>query len=168
MFQCTRFTVAIVIGGMVLHLTAVPCAVSQQPKVTQSGIPIFAGRWKSDLKATMDFNDKYAKLGDGQRAVLQKVFGRNTLIVEKDTLTVESPAVSFERDGKKYDLDALTETYKYKIIGTTANAVAISTKDNKGTKALAIWHFEDGYIWTYISDSPFAPIHVREYFRRVE
>jgi hypothetical protein len=135
-----------------------------------NALPTLVGQWKSDVAKTMAFNERHAKLEPGQIAALKQLFGKNTLAFTDSECTMTMPSVSIKRSGKSVELDALEETFPYFVVATTSDAVAIKVigATHSKSETLSIWHFENGYVWTYVGDSPFGWFHVREYFRRIE
>lgn len=126
------------------------------------------GKWRSDAKKTMQFNREHARLEAGQIDALEQIFGKLTLEITKTHFYAELPAQSITRNGETIELDATRQTVPYTVIGRTSEAVATKTtyQDPDQLDELAIWHFEGDSMWTYVGDSPFGWLHVREYFTK--
>lgn len=121
------------------------------------------GKWKSDLKRSIDFNDEHGNLKKEARDVMRQLLGTTTFVYDADSYVVESPAQRITGvTGKVVELDASRERRPYEVLGATDEQVAIKHEGAFGEE-IRILHFEDGCFWIYVELN-----HTREYFERID
>ncbi len=123
------------------------------------------GKWKSDVSKTMEFNEKYAKLEEGQIAALWQIFGKNTVTFSSSHCEVRTPAYTLKRGDKEIVVGESIDRFPMKILAETDDSIVIQTMDNEkdSTAAeFAIFHVEGKYLWTYVGGA--WDLHLREYY----
>jgi hypothetical protein len=97
--------------------------------------------------------------------------GHLTITFTVSTIALEMPNVETRTsEGQKSQLAGFRETHRYRVLGTTADAVAIkSVEPVTGKNAITVYNFVDpDTMWVYTGGVDSATsTHLREYFVRV-
>ncbi len=124
------------------------------------------GKWKSDLKKTMEFNSKYAKLNDKQTDFFNKIFGQMIIEYREDgTVISYFPEI---HDTSKFSV----EEYNFSVVAKGAECVVIT--DPLYCELLQTIYFDlsdNETYWIYVNKHPIFRadnMHIREYFTKIE
>src|SRR6056297_146727 len=183
-----RYTMAFFVIFMLLGYAG--CANTLHPVDSKKKDPRLYGKWKSDLKKTMDFNSKYAGLTEGQIKNFKKIFGKlkveyfengtiksffpeygnpDELTVDECQYTViakDSECVVIV-DNSHLQEDAIFKEELLKVIHFTDCACEDDGKRHKGTNPCDCCKT----YWIYIDKHPIfrsENLHIREYFTKIE
>jgi len=91
------------------------------------------GSWKSDLKLTSEYLQKYAKVSEHQKKAFNILFGKSVITFKSDgtgAITKE-PFIIQTKDGGQIPMSGTNSTFSYAIIGESEGQVVIkiTTKD---------------------------------------
>jgi hypothetical protein len=128
------------------------------------------GKWRSNLELTTEYNEKHAKLSEGQRKVFSQMFGK----MEVDYSTpgkceVFLPRNRIHTDEKDIETDEFKEICEYKIIYRNQRSIVIVYNDPLQGEMVRTINFvhEDTY-WIYLGGNGFLDLNMREYFTRIK
>jgi len=134
--------------------------------------PKLVGQWKSDADLSMRFNTERSKLESKTTLFLSQLMGHLTMTFTVNTVAFEMPNVETRTaEGQKSQLVGFRETHRYRVLGTTADAVAIkSVEPVTGKDAITVYNFVGpDTMWVYSGGIDSATsTHLREYFVRVK
>jgi hypothetical protein len=137
-----------------------------------SAEPSLIGQWKSDAHLTMSFNTERSKLEDKTALFLSQIMGHLTITFTPDTIVFDMPNVETQTsEGKKSQLVGFRESHRYRVLGATADAVAVrSVEPVTGKDTITVYNFVGtDTMWTYSGGTDNAPSsHLREYFVRIK
>jgi hypothetical protein len=133
--------------------------------------PKLVGQWKSDADLSMRFNTERSKLESKTTLFLSQLLGHMTVTFTVNTVVVDMPNVETRTaEGQMSQLTGFRETHRYRVLGTTADAVAIkSVEPVTGKDAITVYNFVGpDTMWVYSGGVDSATsTHLREYFVRV-
>lgn len=134
--------------------------------------PNLVGQWKSDADLTMRFNSSRSKLEPKTELFLSQIMGHLTLTFTEDTIAFDMPNVDTQTaEGKKSQLVGFRETHPYRVLGATADSIAVqSVEPVTGKDTITVYNFVGpDTMWVYSGGTENVPSsHLREYFVRIE
>lgn len=141
------------------------------PWTSVDAAPALIGKWKSDHELTMRFARDRAKMEDKTILFLDQMMGRLSLVFTPTQLLAEMPDWQSETaGGVRSQLVGFRESHRYKVLGSTADQVAImSPEPVTGRQTITVYNFEGpDTMWVYVAGASFPPLNIREYFVRVK
>jgi hypothetical protein len=135
--------------------------------------PTLIGQWKSDANLTMSFNTAHAKLDDRKLLLSSQLVGHMTVTFSARDETMVMPDLDIKNgEGKTSRLPGTQQTNRYRLLGSTPNAIAIAkVESNNGIESITVYNFEGpDTMWVYSggSDTVAPDSHLREYFVRIK
>jgi hypothetical protein len=133
--------------------------------------PTLLGKWQSSKQLTMSFARDRAKLEDKTILFLDQMMGQLRLTFTQDHIVSVMPDwQSKTAEGKTSQLVGFSETHPYKVLGTTATQVVVSSIEPvTGRKAITVYNFVgENTMWVYLGEESFPELNIREYFVRIK
>ena len=153
---------SVVVGG---NSTSADESAAERDEKLQAARKRLMGKWKSDVKKSMEFNDEFVKLTKEQDHFLRNFLGRMTIEFEERSIECQMAPFKFTKlDGELFEeKDGWDERNEYDVLGYDEINDCISYRSTfAGFESVSTIFFEDEHLWTY---SP--GFHIREYFKRV-
>jgi hypothetical protein len=146
------------------HLLTIGAALSWS--ICAHADPDLIGRWVSDRETSAAFNEQHVQMEQRTASFLRQSMGRLNVTFTAATVVWRMPDFDATIEGGKRSIVGFDESHPYETLGSTANAVAIRTKEPvSGTEVIYVYNFEGpDKMWVYVST---LGTHLREYFVRV-
>ena len=133
--------------------------------------PVLVGKWKSDHDLTMRFARERSKMEDKTILFLDQMMGRMNLVFTPSIVSSEMPDWQSESlDGAKANLVGFRESHQYKVLGATADQVAVdSLEPVTGRRKITVYTFDnEDTMWVYVGSASSQKMNIREYFVRIK
>lgn len=132
--------------------------------------PRLAGKWRSNLELTTQYNNKNANLSDRQKEALYQLFGKMEIsYFANGSFEVYLPRNVVITGERTKTFDESREISKYKVLYANDKAVVTVGEDSSGVEKVHVLHFtNDNTYWVYLGGGDLVDLNIREYFTKIE
>lgn len=131
--------------------------------------PGIEGSWLSDAAATLRYNEEHARLEEKTREFERDTLGHLRVTLAAGHIHYVMPDRDVTIADRPFHVFGYDETLPYRILGATADAIAIETEEPITHRpTIVTYHFVGpDALWVYLGDAmPTLEPHEREYFIR--
>lgn len=129
------------------------------------------GTWQSDRVESMKFVSAHTIREPREREFLEGTLGELQRTFDSESYRYDMPSMSITIAGKPFDLVAIDESYRYHILGSDYDSVALLVEHYRDRDRMLHIHFASAdVLWVYSEESDYGlrDLNVREYFRRLK